>query len=441
MSTVRLRTDPGDIGAPEPTILLDAFEGHDPASTVQVGNLPHRPRRDFVELPPAANDLLWLATAVLGADVTVSRSLVEDGWTREITLEVPLSEERWAPHREEVERMLNFLTGDRWSLRFLGGAPRRTSIVRPVGDVVCLLSGGLDSLSGAIDLLAGDDERRVLLVGARDSGTSASRQIDLGEALGEAFPDRVQQHRTSAIFRRETASQARPLPRERENTTRSRSFYFIAAGLARAALLGPEVPLFVPENGVIGINVPVSPSRAGSLSTRTTHPFFMSTLMRIARGVGITNPMENPYRLMTKGEALQQSRDPELLARLAPVSVSCAHPSALRYRGCAGPCGYCYPCLIRRASMNVIGADGPAGYCIDVLAQHSFVHDDTETNASLLAVVGQVRRGTKRSDVLRTGPIAPAEVAAFADVHRRGVDELEAWLQHATDPDLRALLA
>ena len=440
MSTIRLRTDPGDPPGPRSTVLLDAFAGHDAASTVQVGSLPGKPLRDLVELPPAVNDLLWLATAVLGADATTARGTADDGWTRDLTIEVPLADPRWAGQREDIERMLRFLTGDRWSLRILDRAPQRLSVLRPDGNVVCLLSGGLDSLSGAIDLLAGDPALRVLLVGARDSGTSASRQIDLGEALAEEFPGRLAQHRTSATFRRETAAQHRPLPKTRENTTRSRSLYFIAAGLARAALLGPDVPLFVPENGVIGINVPVSPSRAGSLSTRTTHPFFMSTLGRIARAAGISNPLINPYRLMTKGEALQQSKDAALLMKLAPLSVSCAHPSALRYRKCVGPCGYCYPCLIRRASLHAIGVDGPAGYCMDVLTQRGFVNDVTQTNASLLAVVGRVRRGAERMDVLKTGPIDPAEVEAFAGVHRRGVNELEAWLQQATDPDLRALL-
>lgn len=440
MTSFALRTDPAAADPGIPTVLLDAFAGHDPASTVQLGERPATPRRDLVDLPDVVNDLLWIAIAVLGADVAASRAAHDDGWTRELELDVPVADPTWLGLRPDLERLLGFLTGDRWTLRFVEMAPRRLSIVRPHGDVVCLLSGGLDSLSGAIDLLARDDHPRVVLVGAHDSGTSASRQIDLGVELRRAYPDNVDQQRTWVTFRRSTASQARPLPSTRENTTRSRSFYFIAAGLARAALLGPTVPLHIPENGVIGINVPVSASRVGSLSTRTTHPFFMASLRSILDSVGIRNPLVNPYRLMTKGEALAQSGNSALLRRLAPQSVSCAHPSALRYRGCAGPCGYCYPCLIRRASLHAVGADGAAGYCIDVLRQPGFVAAESETNASLLAVLSRLRRGTDRADALRTGPVDPTEVEAFAAVHRRGVDELAAWLQGATDPELRALL-
>lgn len=440
MSHLVLRTAPTEPAAPEPAVLLDAFAGIDPTSTVQLGERPSRPRASFVELPVVSNDLLWLSIAVLGADVLTSRAATLDGWTREIELELALADPRWTGARPDIERMLGFLTGDRWTLNIREGAPRRLSVIQPHGDVVSLLSGGLDSLAGAIDLLAGAPDARVVLVGAHDSGTSANRQMTLGEKLTAAFPDRVEQQRTWATFRRATASQVRPLPSERENTTRSRSFYFIAAGLARAALLGPDIALHVPENGVIGINVPVSPSRAGSLSTRTTHPFFLKMLRQVLDEVGIANPIVNPYRLMTKGQALAQSADDALLRRLAADSVSCAHPSALRYRRCVGPCGYCYPCLIRRASLHVIGADGPTGYCIDVLSERGFVSAYSETNASLLAVVGQVRRGADPAAVLRTGPVDPAEIGAFADVHRRGVDELGAWLQGATAPDLRALL-
>ncbi len=198
--------------------------------------------------------------------------------------------------------------------------------------------------------------------------------------------------------------------------------------------------MHMPENGVIGINVPVSPSRPGSLSTRTTHPHFIASLQRSLAAVGLENRIVNPYRLMTKGEALDSSPARDLLLRLAPKSVSCAHPSALRYRRLPGPCGYCYPCLIRRASLHAVGADGPTGYGIDVLRQPGFVTADSVTKASLLAVLDRVFRGSDRSEVLGTGRIAVDEAAAFADVHRRGVAELAAWLETATDPGLLALL-
>lgn len=98
--------------------------------------------------------------------------------------------------------------------------------------------------------------------------------------LGPAAPNRLQ---------------ARPLSDEtREITTRARSFLFIAAGLAVASSFGDDVPLFMPENGFIGINVPFIASRAGSLSTRTTHPHFIARLVEALDAVGIGNELSNP---------------------------------------------------------------------------------------------------------------------------------------------------
>jgi hypothetical protein len=436
----QLRTRPLEPALTATSILLDAFDGHDRASTIQTFSISNRRPQTSVPLSSVANDFLWLAIAVLAADTSATRSQSADRWTRDVKLVVPVASPRWAANSNSVERMLEFLTGDRWRVEFVDRAPRLMTIPEPIGDVVCLLSGGLDSLIGAIDLLAQRQYPQVLLVGAHDSQMSASKQIDLTVGLQGAFRGRVDAQRTGARLRKAHQEQERPLPSERENTTRSRSLYFIAAGLARAVLLGPDTPLFIPENGVIGLNVPVSPSRAGSLSTRTTHPHFMRLLRQVLDAVGIANQLENPYRLMTKGEALLQSADPAVLGRLAPTSISCAHPLALRYRRCIGSCGYCYPCLIRRASMHAFGLDGPDGYCVDVLTDRDFLDAPSSTSASLLAVITAIHRGSEPIDVLRNGPIEAVEIPAFARVHREGLHELETWLRTSRNPDLLRML-
>src|SRR5205814_538528 len=104
-------------------------------------------------------------------------------------------------------------------------------------------------------------------------------------------------------------SQSRALPDTRETSTRSRSMLFLGAGLAVAAGHGPNVPLFIPENGFIGINVPLTQARSGSFSTRTTHPHFMRAIEDCVMRLAITNPIVNPFRHMTKGEILASSAD------------------------------------------------------------------------------------------------------------------------------------
>lgn len=89
-----------------------------------------------------------------------------DGWTRELRLIVPVAEpDRWqAAAPIFILRLLNFLTGDRWSLGFRA-RPRRfanvapTPLTRLIGapfDDLALFSGGLDSLIGALMPLRAD---------------------------------------------------------------------------------------------------------------------------------------------------------------------------------------------------------------------------------------------------------------------------------------------
>jgi hypothetical protein len=67
---------------------------------------------------------------------------------------------------------------------------------------------------------------------------------------------------------------------------RSRSLLFFALGTAVAAALGEAVPLRVPENGLVSLNVPLTGTRLSSLSTRTTHPYFMERLAACVAALG-----------------------------------------------------------------------------------------------------------------------------------------------------------
>ena len=430
-----VRTDPGN-PVTRATHLLDAFGPHDPASTVWTNWNPTTDR----PATPGANDLLWLSIATLSADTIALRSTASDGWTRQIGLKMRLARVEWTTPDINVERMLRFLTGDEWSLRLTGRRPRVLGVPAADADAVCLFSGGLDSLVGAINLLAENDERRVLLVGVEDVSLSAGRQNALLVDLEEAFPGRVELIQTWARLQKPRPAQERALPTRREPTTRSRSLFFLASGLASAAGIGPEITLFVPENGFIGLNVPIVPARSGSLSTRTTHPHFLRLLREIAVSIGVSNAIINPLRLLTKGEALAQCLRPDLLRTMAPKSMSCAHPLAGRFHGQSGSCGYCYPCLVRRASMHAVGLDAGGDYNVDVLSDEAFIDSNSVKPASLRATLAAIREGSRPADVLRNGPAPNDDLAALADLHRRGLAELEAWLRTATAPAVRALL-
>lgn len=356
---------------PEPFgegLLLDLFA--DPGQSTIAANLERIV--EMVGTPPqVAVDLALLAAAIYVADKKTLRRLAPDRWTREFAVMAPVAEPaRWDAAAPALREALTFLTGDRWSLTWRD-EPARIWRARAEGraayNAVCLFSGGLDSLAGAIDLLEQPSRPRVLLLGHYDSTLTPQVQLHLARELVSVYgAERVSllqlMVRPAAPMRQE-----RPLPMARETTTRSRSIVFLGLALATAAALGPDVPIYVPENGFIALNLPLTSARLGSCSTRTTHPYFLARLREALGALGITNTIHNPYEQRTKGELLAQSSNLPLLRALARQSVSCAHPEAGRYeRTRYGNCGYCFPCLIRRASLHAIGDDAPEDYARDV---------------------------------------------------------------------------
>ncbi|MEV2221582.1 Qat anti-phage system QueC-like protein QatC [Nocardia vinacea] len=452
MTTYITRTDlTAPVADPSDVRLLDWAPGR-LAATIQTGDAGPEFFKGWRPTRPAA-DLMLLGAVVYCADKTTRRVTTPDSWTRDITLRIPVANsDRWP--LADLNRTLAFLTGDHWHvttfesgrhpLTGVAGVPRSDAVVGLDVDAVCLFSGGLDSLCGVIDLLEETPDRRLCLLSHHEGGqASTAQQALLDELAAEYGPDRIVARRLYLRPAPKNPYQARPLPRARENTTRSRSLLFLTTALALASAGGPTVPVYIPENGFIGINVPLTRARAGSASTRTTHPHFMNQLSDVATAIGVTNPILNPYRLRTKGEILAESRNPALLRRLAPMSISCSHPEAARYvRRRQGNCGYCFPCLIRRASLAHVEWDD------DEYAWDLFTDDDLNDlmdrrrrrGADLRAVISGTFADRPDRDVLRNGPLPEGERQAFVDVWRRGIGELRSWLTTGAGGELSKLL-
>src|SRR5687768_15514672 len=83
--------------------------------------------------PEVTFDLALLAVTVMGADTRISRSNhSQDGWTREISLYLPVSDPKtWGTQSAHLARMLNFLTGDRWNLSFRARPKKFAQAVSP----------------------------------------------------------------------------------------------------------------------------------------------------------------------------------------------------------------------------------------------------------------------------------------------------------------------
>jgi len=358
-------------------------------------------------------DFLSIALAVTAADTFVRRDLSPDRWTREINLEVALYDPQpWVDIADRISVALRFLSGDYWTLMPVGGGKPVPLAKRRVTreDCVCLFSGGMDSLIGAIDILS--EGRLPVLVSHTSRG-----EKDTQDYLANRIVTSPLRH-----FSENTYPQWEGL---NDESKRTRSLIFISYGVLVASGLLPlvrnnEITLFIPENGLISLNPPLTPRRIGSLSTRTTHPHLIFSIQDILDRVGLPVKMENPYSFHTKGEMLSKCQNPELLRSIIDRTISCGKSGRINQQ-----CGRCVPCIIRRAAYHAAGIPDRTRYKYSNLAR---VRDDDIL--SFQAALVRRRYVDLKRWLLRSGslPSDPALRAAYVDVFRRGLDEVDAFL-------------
>lgn len=379
-------------------------------------------------VPEHVLDLVHLALAVFTADVRVPRKTTLDQWTRDFILYLPVTTPPvWFDTLPRLTQMLSFLTGDRWEIRLR----ERQAVTRPrikpqkLADMVSLFSGGLDSFVGAIDLL--ESGHTVALVGQYGQGTTKGDQSRAHEVINASYK---QQAYPLQFY----VQPFKGVGRESEDTMRSRSILFLSLGTAVASALGAHTSLFVPENGLISLNVPLTSARMGSLSTRTTHPHFLSLYQDFINALGIDVVIRTPYRFKTKGEMLKEARNQKVLRTGARQTMSCAHPSAGRYSGFTPGqhCGYCVPCLIRRAAMRVVGLDRKSDYAMDILTEkpdaNSVKARDRRGFEMAIQRVRSLRPLELIAEVLHSGPVPATEIQEYAAIYHRGLAEVEDFL-------------
>lgn len=387
-------------------------------------------------------DLLVLAAHVHAADTRIARATEsQDDWTREIRIVVPVSDpDRWVTAAPVLERMLDFVTGDRWFTHFrtrprgfAAAVPRKPSrLIPPPFDSLALFSGGLDSLIGTIDALVAG--RIPLLVSHAGEGATSNAQQTCFHALKKHYRRRpFDRLRVWMNFPNGLVHGV-----DKENSTRGRSFLFFAIGVLAGTGFDGTFTLRVPENGFIAINVPLDPLRLGALSTRTTHPFYMARWNDLLATLGIAGRLENPYWNKTKGEMVSACRNRALLTRLVSSSLSCSSPTKGRWRRRGiEHCGYCLPCLIRRAAIETglgPGAD-PTTYTVQDLSAQILDTRKAE-GQQVRSFQFAVERLRARPDLARflihnQGPLSdrpPAHLDDLAGVYRRGMDEVAALL-------------
>ena len=331
-------------------------------------------------------DFVTMALSVAASDLSCEREKSEDGWTRQIELKVYLcNPESWRTQYELLEKAFRFLTGDIWKFEFVNNGVQAPNSIIPLeidADCVSLLSGGMDSLIGAIDLIT--DGLKPCFVSQEAKG-DVEKQIAFTSQLAPS-----QQH-----FRWKNPIS---LSGRNESSTRGRSIIFLGYALLAANTLSKwrtsTVDIYVPENGFISLNIALNSGRLGSLSTKTTHPVFLGLIQDIWNNLGINANIVTPYQFKTKGEMLQECKNQDLVQSLVCSTTSCG-----KYLTHGRThCGRCVPCMVRRAAFLKAGMEDSTIYKYRDLSNNGFskTQGPNDVNAVASAYVKYQNKGIER---------------------------------------------
>lgn len=236
------------------------------------------------------------------------------------------------------------------------------------------LSGGLDSLAGVKWAL--DRKHRPILISHPAMSLVSWAQKDLVTSLNQIMADKLEWYQIRAT----------PKPgmelESKEYTQRSRSFLYLTLGAMFAVHLGIR-RIYIFENGIIAMNIPLTQSRIYN-NTRTVHPKFLfmyQELLNSLFGSGIE--VENPFQHMTKGEVVKVL-DADGYRELVKTTISCSEVSRLWHQGVKTRlrrhCGVCLPCVFRRFSMHYANLwDYDAKYVNDIVGEFSKLPEEGRT--------------------------------------------------------------
>lgn len=372
----------------------------------------------FGEVGTEAKDLARIAMAAYLADRTKKRSSTYFSRRMEIVVHLDDPGRFLSPAGRRLVDLLLWLTGDAWTLTPVANKSTvakqaATAVAR---DEVMLVSGGLDSLCGAVAAFESQSSR--LHLGHRDqTGAIVRSQEALAASLGE----------WDATF---TWQRVRLVPKvTREHSTRSRSLLFMSLAVA-AATAASTARVVVPENGFTSLNPPMLPSRGGALSTKSTHPWTFRQANALLKELAIPVVLENPYRFQTKGAMLRVAFEAggKDFLRMATETISCSKlDGGLGYKG-GSPnvnCGLCIACLVRRGAFIGAGLMDGTDYLLDRVTPEARQKLIDARHADIWAVHTWGAREPTVDDLIVSAPWPPGtDYEAMLDVVLAGRSEL-----------------
>ena len=256
-----------------------------------------------------------------------------------------------------LRELLSWVSEDVWSFEFVrrNSALERDSrqgflmeipLKSPVR--VSLFSGGLDSLAGlANHALNSPGGSRILVSGCTHDRLACQQDTQV-KLIRSAWG------RGSPVASGDVSHVAVPFGINsdenvhEEKSQRTRALLFLTLG-AVTALQAQADTLYVFENGVGALNLPLNGTQLGADNYRGVHPRTLGMAEILFESVlGESIHIENPFMFVTKAEMCRSLTETGL-ADMARATVSCdGYPQRVPNQA---QCGSCTSCLLRRQAL------------------------------------------------------------------------------------------
>ena len=331
-------------------------------------------------LPAALADLLEVVMAVYAADRRSPRVFKgASAGQRSIRVRVSVRDPGlWATTDmgHKFAELLYWLSEDKWSFEFEGrqAAPSSAESERflfqlpsepPV--TVSLFSGGLDSLAGLVARAQGGSAGSDILVFGYTHNRLVHQQRLQVDSLRSArrnggLPDESSEIRHVAV----PFGIRKPRGHREEPSQRTRALVFLVLGVA-TALQADTDTLWIYENGIGALNLPLNETQLGIDNYRGVHPrSLMLAQDFLSLALDLPVQLRNPFLFATKAQ-MCKSLVGSGIADAVSHTVSCdGFPQRIRNQ--PPQCGHCTSCILRRQSLQASGLEQfDRGYRYDVL--------------------------------------------------------------------------
>lgn len=352
------------------------------------------------KLDDRLKDLLEMAGYIFAADRKTSRGKPNDleyhSWERALTFHFSVRDfEFWEKPeiKNLLKRALLFMSGDhKYEFHFhQAGQDWPTSIFdnedfvieKPENMRVMLFSGGIDSLSGAIELLETTDAE--VCLASHQSGFPGTHRIqsDLFEEINKLYPGRCKHFKYECGLSGQKA---------KDETQRTRSFLYTSTAFAIAHTYKQD-RIYVFENGMTSLNFAETQDLMNSRTSRTTHPQTIENLEKLFSAIaGKSFKIEHPYLYKTKTDVVDVIKKYNQL-KLLETSVSC---SATRNKGTGNThCGVCSQCIDRRFAVYAAEVED---YDEQGLYHYDFLKEELEKDETVKVLNEYIRMAQNFAD-------------------------------------------